>query len=63
MSYYIAWLDGYSVARDVFATPDYQQWGCKGGVTTLKITRGPRQTFMRSFSLSKLEYDREAGQS
>lgn len=62
MKGYVAWLDGHSVAvgtlsgveakaRQIFHSENYQRF-C-GPTTTLKITRGPRQLFVKSIVLTK----------
>ena len=64
MNEYIAWLNGNSVARgtltqveakarEVFATPHFQEWGLKNGAAVLRITRGARQMFVKSIILGK----------
>lgn len=61
---YVAWLDGQSVARgtladverlarETFATPRYQEWR-HGQPSTLRITRGPRQLFVKSIILQEV---------
>jgi len=60
---YIAWLNGQSVAmgaledaerkaRAIAATPLWRQWNAK---TTLRITRGTRQTLVKSIVLEETE--------
>ena len=62
MNDYVAWLGGASVARgtlteverkarEVFATPLYQEFA--KAETTLRITRGTRQLFVKSIVLTK----------
>lgn len=62
MKDYEAWLNGYSVARGtlanvelvarkVYATPNWQEFEASKGPTTLKITRGARQLFVKAIVL------------
>ena len=71
MNDYIAWLNGSSVARgtlsaveakarEVYATPAFQEYGLKNGAALLRITRGAKQYFVKSILLGK---DFERGMS
>ena len=60
---WVAWLNGSSVAvcdsmekaesraMEIFKSPDFQQWGMQHGKCELKITKGARQTVIKSVVL------------
>lgn len=65
MEQYIAWLNGFSVARgtlleveqkamEIIASPSYQEFGFRNGKTELKITKGSRQIYLKSTMIQKV---------
>ena len=67
MKYYIAWLNGTSVARgtladveakarEIAATPRWRAWHA---TTTLRITRGARQLLVKSIIIDPSQMENE----
>ena len=71
MNDYVAWINGSSIARGTLAeverkarahiaSPEWQAYGLKDGGTFMRITRGPRQSFVKSVRITQ---DSERGYS